>query len=53
MRREEIAEVYSNDKDFDRIAGIRRVVEYVQGPRVHKIVAFAAGAFHSHAVGRG
>jgi predicted nucleic acid-binding protein len=25
MRREKIAEVYSNDKDFDRIAGIKRV----------------------------
>ena len=27
MRREKIAEVYSKDKDFDRIAGIRRVFE--------------------------
>jgi len=27
MRREKIAEVYSNDKDFDRIAGIKRVFE--------------------------
>lgn len=27
MRREKIVEVYSNDKDFDRIAGIRRVFE--------------------------
>jgi predicted nucleic acid-binding protein len=27
MRREKIAEVYSKDKDFDRIAGIKRVFE--------------------------
>jgi predicted nucleic acid-binding protein len=27
MRREKIAEVYSKDKDFDRIAGINRVFE--------------------------
>jgi len=27
MRREKVAEVYSNDKDFDRIAGIKRVFE--------------------------
>ena len=27
MRREGIGEVYSNDKDFDRIAGIKRVFE--------------------------
>jgi predicted nucleic acid-binding protein len=27
MRREKIAEVYSNDKDFDRVAGIKRVFE--------------------------
>jgi predicted nucleic acid-binding protein len=27
MRRDKIAEVYSKDKDFDRIAGIRRVFE--------------------------
>jgi predicted nucleic acid-binding protein len=27
MRREKIVEVYSNDKDFDRIAGIKRVFE--------------------------
>ena len=27
MRRENVAEVYSNDKDFDRIAGIKRVFE--------------------------
>ncbi len=27
MRREGINEVYSNDKDFDRIAGIKRVFE--------------------------
>jgi predicted nucleic acid-binding protein len=27
MRREKLAEVYSNDRDFDRVAGIRRVFE--------------------------
>jgi predicted nucleic acid-binding protein len=27
MRREKIAEIYSNDKDFDRVAGIKRVFE--------------------------
>lgn len=27
MRREEINEIYSNDKDFDRVVGIKRVFE--------------------------
>jgi len=33
MRREGVGEIYSNDKDFDRIAGIKRVFEQDGGTR--------------------